>query len=128
MRVVASVPQPRAHGGAEGLRRQQMPASLGLPPAYEGRDDTHVAESIEPKRGDNAQRCGHDAAERRPHGTAHVDADAVRRDGRGHLRFWHELRYDRLPGGSRDGRRDRYEERKYQQAHWRYEMKPNQGG
>jgi hypothetical protein len=100
-------------------------AFLWLLPTYESRDNAHVAESVEPERGANAERCGHDAAERRPQRTTHIDSDAVRANGRRDFRFGFELSHDRLPGRGRDGRHDGDNEREYQQAHRRYEMQPN---
>src|SRR5437016_5142329 len=128
MRVVPRMPEAGANGAAETLHGQMSGSFLrGMPPD-ERSDNAEIADRIDPERRSNAQAGHDDAAQCRPDCATHIEAHAVRSHRGSEILLGHELRNDRLPGGSleRTGYPD--EKGKKQQVAGRREVEPYDRG
>ena len=127
VRVVPRMARAREHGAHEALRGQAARACRWRAPPQQRSDDAQIADGVEPERRRDPGGGRDRPAERRAHGTAHVDTGAIRRHRGRQVRARNELRNDRLPGRGRERAAHAQEERKREQGDRRHRVDRHEG-
>ncbi|MHC2950829.1 hypothetical protein ACVIJX_007977 [Bradyrhizobium diazoefficiens] len=114
------------HGASETFRWKRAALRRRRAPPQERSDHGEIAQSIDPEGGRDAEPADDGATQRRPDGSADVDAYAVAGHGRGQVLPRDKLRDNRLPCG-RGERSAGAEQKREQQKDGRSdEVKPDE--
>jgi hypothetical protein len=105
-----------------GRRRARV---CGGTPPPQRTHHSQIADGVEPEGRSYAETGNNGSSKCRTDGTADVETDAVRRNGRGEVLLGNKLRHDRLPAGSAQSPSDTDQEGKQQQYVRRDEVKPD---
>src|SRR6516165_8062516 len=128
MPIVPSVANPGHNGIADTFRRQTSTGPLRRTPPPQSTHHSKIADGVEPEGRGDAETGNDCSSNGRTDGTADVEADTVRRNGRCEVLLRNKLRHDRLPGGSAQSFPRTYQEGEDQQYGRRDQIEPDNRG